>query len=426
MTGESKRTHLEAARIAQFRRCWPRAAFLLIGFCVWMTLIRQNPSLTGSDYTLAGIFSVIALSMPLRRSGSRLSGIIVLAALVWVVCYSLLLKNLIDDSIVSFLQAFSMVSFMMGAVPIAIEFGYSLSPLWKQRTVSFWKQRKYSLILLGGGAYFAILMVLLGARILFPALIPLSISFALIHSVLFFVLSVLFFYRQTFELFLEPFVWVLYSIRAKEPRPYRFPLAGPVLVVANHACWMDPLFLGKVLPRPITPMMTEKFYRIGLLRPFLRYVFRVIVVPDVPLRREAPELDLAIAALDRGEVVVIFPEGALRRKDEVPLKRFGQGVWKILRDRPQTPVVSCWIEGGWGDYFSYKGGPPMKNKRFPFRKRIDVAMGVAETVPEETLADGMATRLLLMNRVLAARSLLGLPELPEFEMPKSEEASGGA
>jgi 1-acyl-sn-glycerol-3-phosphate acyltransferase len=238
------------------------------------------------------------------------------------------------------------------------------------------------------------------------------------HSVILFILCWLAFHRQVIELLLEPIVWILYAIRGKGPCAYQLPPAGPLLIVANHASWLDPVFLAKVLPRPITPMMTSKFYDIWFLRPLLKYVFNVIVVPDVKMRREAPELQLAIAALDRGEVVVIFPEGALRRKEEIPLKRFGQGVWMILRERPDTPVIPCWIEGAWGSYCSYLNGPPTKNKKIDVRRKIEVAVGEPQPVPEDVLLEGMPTRIFLMNRVLASRELLGLPPLPRFELPE--------
>jgi 1-acyl-sn-glycerol-3-phosphate acyltransferase len=167
-------------------------------------------------------------------------------------------------------------------------------------------------------------------------------------------------------------------------------------------------------------MMTSRFYKIWFLRPLLKYVFRVIVVPDQRFRHDAPELQDAIAALDRGECVVIFPEGFLRRKEEQPLRRFGQGIWQILRERPNTPVVSCWIEGGWGSYCSYFNGPPTKNKKIDIRRPIQVAVSAPETADAELLKDQMLTRIHFMNRVLDSRELLGLPVLPRFELPKGE------
>ena len=228
--------------------------------------------------------------------------------------------------------------------------------------------------------------------------------------------------RPAMELFFEVPVTVCYAIRRGGPGLYEFPVLGPVLVIGNHACWFDPTFVQKVLPRPATPMMTARFYKIWFLRPLLKYVFKVIVVPETPIRREAPELRLAIAALDRGDCVMLFPEGYLRRKEEVPLRRFGQGVWQILKERPDTPVVACWIEGAWGAWCSFYNGLPTKNKPMDFRRPIRIGLSVAETVPAELLDDHLRTRIYLMNRVRAVRATLGLPELANVELPAKDEA----
>ena len=226
------------------------------------------------------------------------------------------------------------------------------------------------------------------------------------------------FLRAFVELCLEPFARLLYRVRAKGPGVKGFLPFGPCLVIANHAFWFDPCILGLVLPRPITPIMTASFYKVWFLRPLLKHVFRVIVVPETAMKRDTPEVDGAIAALDRGEVVVIFPEGYLRRKEEFPLRRFGQGVWRILSARPDTPVVPCWIEGGWGSKFSHKGGPPgAKSKKMDLRRTIKVGIGFAELVSAELLANGIATRIHLMNRVAEVRAEVGLEPLPSFELP---------
>jgi 1-acyl-sn-glycerol-3-phosphate acyltransferase len=227
--------------------------------------------------------------------------------------------------------------------------------------------------------------------------------------------------RPAVEVTAEPLLSVLCRVRATGPGLAEFPRSGPVLVIANHAAWLDPLYLAKVLPRPVTPMMTARFYNLPVLRPVLRHVIRVIVVPEMPLRREAPEVHEAIAALDAGRVVVIFPEGYLRRKEEPILRRFGQGVWQMLQARPQTPVVACWIEGAWGGYTSYHNGPPTKNKKIDVRRPIGIGLSAPEVVPADVLADHLPARVYLMNRVLEARKHLGLPPVPPVELPARGE-----
>lgn len=195
----------------------------------------------------------------------------------------------------------------------------------------------------------------------------------------------------------------IYHVRVSGTGLAHFPRSGPVLVLANHACWFDPTFLGKVLPRPIKPMMTSQFYDKPSIRWLMKYVVEAIRVDNSPYRREAPELEEAVAALNAGECVVIFPEGRMRRKEAQLLHPFGQGIWHILSERPDTPVVVCWIEGNWGSFFSYWNGPPTKNKRFDFWRPIEVIVGEPFVVDPAILAEHRPTRQFLYERCLALR-----------------------
>jgi 1-acyl-sn-glycerol-3-phosphate acyltransferase len=167
-------------------------------------------------------------------------------------------------------------------------------------------------------------------------------------------------------------------------------------------------------------------------KPFLKWlcgsVYRAIRVPDEGFRRAAPEIDEAVAALKLGWAVMIFPEGWLRRREEQHLRRFANGVHRILSQCPNTPVVACWIEDGWGSCWSHKNGPPGKNKPIDILKRIRIGVSAPEVLSAELLADDNATRQYLMQAVLNARTHLGLPALPmpgagveeKDEEPRSE------
>lgn len=230
-------------------------------------------------------------------------------------------------------------------------------------------------------------------------------------------------YRAATELSVEGMIGWLYVIEGEGDGMAGLPMTGPKLVIANHSAWFDPLWLAKVVPGPITPMMVSNFYDLPVISFLMRRVVKAIRVENSGFRREAPELARAVEALDRGETVVIFPEGWLRRKEEIPLKRFARGIWEILRQRPETPVYACWIEGGWGSYTSWKGGPPTKNKRMDFRYPIRVAMRRMRVLDAATLAEHMKTRGLLMHDVAEARNILELPpvEITQFPVEGSEE-----
>jgi 1-acyl-sn-glycerol-3-phosphate acyltransferase len=228
--------------------------------------------------------------------------------------------------------------------------------------------------------------------------------------------------REALEQILEMLLWPIYRVKVHGPGFCEFPSHGPVLIVANHTAWFDPLWLAKVTPRQVTPMMTSAFYDLPILRFLMERIVHAIRVPAGTFRREAPELQEGIAVLDGGGCLVIFPEGFLKRRPEHMLHFFAQGVWRILSQRPHTPVVACWIEGGWGSYTSYQGAPPMVGKPIDCWRRIDIGMSQPQILSSELLADHRATRMYLMQACLKARGYLGLA-LPAEALHAEEDRS---
>jgi 1-acyl-sn-glycerol-3-phosphate acyltransferase len=233
-------------------------------------------------------------------------------------------------------------------------------------------------------------------------------------------------FRREFTEHLIEFAFaVMYRFRAAGPGLDKFPLKGPVIVVCNHSGYLDPMWLAKVLPRSLIAMMTSYFFDHWFIRWTMVHLAHAIRVQASGFRRDVPEIQVAIEALDEGQCLVIFPEGRLRRTEEQPIKMFGQGVWHILRERPNTPVVICWIEGGWGSYFSYLNGPPTKNKKFDIKHPIGIAVGEPTVIAPEILADQRATRKYLMEQCGQMREHLGLEpiEVQQVEEePMKEEA----
>jgi 1-acyl-sn-glycerol-3-phosphate acyltransferase len=231
------------------------------------------------------------------------------------------------------------------------------------------------------------------------------------------------FIREFFELAVELAMLPMYRIRGLGPGSPQVPLRGPAIVLANHSSWMDPLWMAKALPCRLTPLMVSKFFDLPFIRWIVGPVAHCIRVPDSRFRREAPEIHEAIRRLDRGEVILIFPEGWLRRKEERILRRFGQGIYQMLREKPNTPVIVCWIEGGWGSYMSFFNGPPTKNKKIDFRRPIGIGISQPMVIDLDLLLDPVKTRRQLMEACLNARSYLGLPvpELTAFADDAEEE-----
>jgi 1-acyl-sn-glycerol-3-phosphate acyltransferase len=222
------------------------------------------------------------------------------------------------------------------------------------------------------------------------------------------------------ELLVELLLWPVYRVHARGPGAGRVPLSGPLIVVANHSSYFDPFWVAKLMPRRLTPLMTSRFFDLPVIRWLMTHIVGAIRVPQVRYRREAPELRDAAAVLRQGGCLLMFPEAILRRKEVPILRTFGRGVWQLLRERPQTPVLVLWIEGGWGSWASYKGGPPMRRKRLDFWRHIHIGMHEPEVLDAEVLADHRTTRRHLMRRCLEARRYLGL-NVPAGALPPTLE-----
>lgn len=215
------------------------------------------------------------------------------------------------------------------------------------------------------------------------------------------------FRREAIEGFLEMLLLPFYRFRIRGPGIGMLPPSGPVLIVANHAAWLDPFWIGKIIPRQIFPLMGSGFYDKPFIKPILRDVFQVIRLGESERRKELPpELDEVVNYLDQGRCVIIFPEGQMRKKEEDLIRQFGQGIWHILTKRPNTQVVPMWIEGNWGSVLSYKGGYPGFHKGIDWNRKITIVMGEPGTVSTEVLKQHQTTRRFLMDAVLELRRYL--------------------
>ncbi|MFZ5636512.1 MAG: MFS transporter [Pseudomonadota bacterium] len=150
------------------------------------------------------------------------------------------------------------------------------------------------------------------------------------------------------------------------------PDEGPALIVCNHVSYMDALILSASIPRPVRFVMYYKIFNI----PVMRWIFRTGKAIPIAGAKEDPEVmrrafEEVDAALADGQIVGIFPEGALTRDGEIAT--FKSGVEKILERRP-VPVVPMALKNMWTSMWSRRDGR-LARMRVPrrFRAHIDVA-----------------------------------------------------
>ena len=152
------------------------------------------------------------------------------------------------------------------------------------------------------------------------------------------------------------------------------PDEGAALIVCNHVSYMDALILSATIPRPVRFVMYYRIFNI----PVMRWIFRTAKVIPIAGAREDPQLmqrafDAIDAALADGELVCIFPEGALTRDGQIA--PFKSGVEKILARRavPVLPMALC---GMWSSMWSRRDSR-LHRMRLPrrFRAHVDVVAG---------------------------------------------------
>jgi len=152
------------------------------------------------------------------------------------------------------------------------------------------------------------------------------------------------------------------------------PDEGPAIIVCNHVSYMDALILAGSLPRPVRFVMYYKIFDI----PVMRWIFRTAKAIPIAGARENPELmqrafDAVDQALADGELVCIFPEGALTKDGAIA--PFKSGVERILQRR-EVKVVPMALRGMWTSMWSKRDGR-LKRMRVPrrFRAHVEVVAG---------------------------------------------------
>jgi len=118
------------------------------------------------------------------------------------------------------------------------------------------------------------------------------------------------------------------------------PATGGVLVASNHVSGLDPLLLLAASPRPLRFLIAREEYE----RWWLRWLLRAVgCIPVERTRNPRAALYAARAALERGEVVALFPHGRIHldHHPPTPLKR---GIVLLAR-MTGAPILPVRVEG---------------------------------------------------------------------------------
>ncbi len=199
-------------------------------------------------------------------------------------------------------------------------------------------------------------------------------------------------YLMRFIAFIATHFIYRFKVRGDE----HIPTQGAAILVCNHVSFVDAVLLMAASPRPIRFIMDHRIFAV----PVLGWLFKLVKAIPIAPQKEDPVVyerafEQARAVLADGELLCIFPEGAITKNGE--LGEFKGGVMKILQTHP-VPVVPMALHNLWGSFFSRIDGAAMTK---PFRRGLwsPVTLAAGAALPPADV-----TPAALRERVLALLS----------------------
>ena len=128
----------------------------------------------------------------------------------------------------------------------------------------------------------------------------------------------------------------------------RLPRRGPAIVTPNHNSHLDTLAMLTLFPLYLIPKVrpvaaADYFMKTGLLGWFSLNFVGIIPIARKRGDSTADPLDACYDALERGEILIIFPEGT--RGEAERMQELKSGVAVLASRYPNVPVVPVFMHG---------------------------------------------------------------------------------
>lgn len=156
-----------------------------------------------------------------------------------------------------------------------------------------------------------------------------------------------------------------------------------LLLLGNHISWIDGILLQMVCPRKVRFVMLRSIYNLWYLKPLMKFF------GCIPISSGNSKSSLAAvnAALNNGDVVCLFPEGAISRTGSLGV--FRTGFEKVVYGEDGSLVdgniVPFYLHGLWGSSLSRADSKKLqKNTVKGLRRNISITFG--EALPMNTPA----------------------------------------
>jgi len=146
------------------------------------------------------------------------------------------------------------------------------------------------------------------------------------------------------------------------------PGQGGVLMLGNHISWLDWAMIQIACPRPVRFVMHRGIYQRWYLKWFLD-LFGVIPISGGNSKEALIQINELLRA---GEVVCLFPEGAISRNGQ--LGEFKHGYEKVV-EGVEGVILPFYLRGLWGSRFSRSSEKLQEIRNTRLRSDVIVAFG---------------------------------------------------
>jgi acyl-[acyl-carrier-protein]-phospholipid O-acyltransferase/long-chain-fatty-acid--[acyl-carrier-protein] ligase len=146
-------------------------------------------------------------------------------------------------------------------------------------------------------------------------------------------------------LFLKTIVGFKYKLEVNGVK--NIPSSGGVLLLGNHISWIDWAVVLMATPREVRFVMDRTIYN----KWFLTWLLKIFKCIPISNASSKTTIQTIAKQLDEGNIVVLFPEGAITRNGH--LGEFKRGFEKILElTSTDVKVIPFYIRGLWESMFS--------------------------------------------------------------------------
>lgn len=153
------------------------------------------------------------------------------------------------------------------------------------------------------------------------------------------------------------------------------PASGATLLLGNHISWIDWALVQIACPRKIHFVMQRQIYNLWYLKPFMK-LFGIIPIASGASRGSLKAIN---EILRQGEVVCLFPEGAISRNGH--LGQFLPGYERTI-EGVDGIIIPFYLRGLWGSNFS-RSNKKLREIRMSGLKR-DLIVAFGEALPLTT------------------------------------------